>query len=115
MNETTWTASEKKIARRVFMEAVQRELALIMTEFKARAAGAKTPDVMWELEGWLRKTRRDFDEKYDFRYPQLDVVFARLLREKRIELESLKGLKQERIERIARFAAALEEAVNGAR
>lgn len=109
MNDFNWSPPEKKIARRVFMEAVRAELAEIMAEFKTRAANAKTPDDMWVLEGWLGKTRRDFDNKYDYRYSQLGPIFGRLLYEKRIELESLEGLAQEKLDDFARSAAALDE------
>ena len=76
-----WSQSEKKIARRVYDTALETELAEIMAEFKGKAAAAATPDEMWELEGLLSRKRREIQEKYDYRYSQLILVFARLLQE----------------------------------
>lgn len=105
MHGTTWTASEKKIARRVFEAALQRELADVMAEFKASAANAKTPEDMWVVQEYLAHTQREIDSKYDYRYSQLNLVFGRLLREKRIEENELKGLAEEKIAYIRHVAS----------
>jgi hypothetical protein len=97
MSVTEWSPSEKKIARRVFDAAVERELAEIMAEFKARAAKAKTPADMWDVRDYLTRTQRAFDAKYDFRYSQLLFVFGLLLREKRIDEAELKGLAEKKL------------------
>jgi exopolyphosphatase/pppGpp-phosphohydrolase len=101
----TWTEREKKIARRVFDAALQRELAEVMAEFKSRAASAKVPDDMWSVEEYLSQARREIDRKYDYRYSQLEFVFGRLLREKRIEEPELQGLSEERLVYIRRVAS----------
>jgi hypothetical protein len=100
MTGDTWTESEKKIARGVFDAAVQRELAEVMIEFKARATEAKNPADMWAVEEYLKRTRLEIDAKYDFRYSQLHLVFGILLREKRIEEKNLRGLAEDKLERI---------------
>lgn len=105
MSAETWTGAEKKIARRVFELALQRELAEVMAEFKARAARAQEPENMWATEAYLGRARRDIDAKYDYRYSQLDLVFARLLREKRIEEADLKGLVEEKMAYMRRAAS----------
>jgi hypothetical protein len=105
MFDTTWTESEKKIARRVFEAALQRELAEVIAEFKARAARATTPEDMWAVQEYLARMQREIDAKYDYRYSQLHVVFGRLLREKRIEDEELKGLAEEKLDFIRRVAS----------
>lgn len=105
MHGTTWTESEKKIARRVFDAALQREFADVMAEFKARAANAKTPEDMWAVQEYLAHTQREIDSKYDYRYSQLYLVFGRLLREKRIEENELKGLAEEKLAYIHRVAS----------
>lgn len=92
----SWTASEKKIARRIFEAALQRELDETIARFKAKAAQVQQPDDMWALEDFLRKARRAIDSKYDYRYSQLDLVLARLLREKRIDESELSGFSTER-------------------
>ena len=76
MPGATWTAAEKKIARRVFDAALQRELAEVMAQFKARAARATEPQDMWALQEYLAEVRREIDRKYDYRYSQLDLVFG---------------------------------------
>jgi hypothetical protein len=81
---TGWSSSEKGIARRVFEAALARELAEAIAEFKARAAAVASPEEMWALEEFLSHTRREIEAKYDYRYSQLDIVFGKLLRERRI-------------------------------
>lgn len=104
MPSTTWKDSEKKIARRVFEAALQSELAEIMAKLKASAANAKGPDDMWEIQAYLVHAQRDIESKYDYRYSQLELVFGRLLREKRIEEQDLNGLADEKLANILRIA-----------
>ncbi len=70
-HDLKWSQSEKKVARRVYDSALEGELAEIMAEFKARATAVRTPDEMWELEGYLSAKRREIHEKYDYRYSRL--------------------------------------------
>lgn len=104
MPDTTWKDSEKKIARRVFEAALQSELAEIMARLKARAASAKEPEDMWKIQAYLAHAQRDIESKYDYRYSQLELVFGRLLREKRIEAQDLNGLADEKLAAILRIA-----------
>ena len=104
MSDGTWKTSEKKIARRVFDAALQSELAEIMAKFKLRAASIKDPDDMWEIQTYLAHAQREIDNKYDFRYSQLEIVFGRLLREGRIEDQDLSGLSEEKLSNIRRIA-----------
>ena len=104
MSDGTWKTSEKKIARRVFDAALQSELAEIMARFKLRAASIKEPDDMWEIQTYLAHAQREIDNKYDFRYSQLEIVFGRLLREGRIEDQDLSGLSEEILSNIRRIA-----------
>jgi Photoprotection regulator fluorescence recovery protein len=105
MHDLKWTDAEKKIARRVFDAALQRELAQTLAAFKVRAADTSSPDTMWPIEDWLRDRRREIDAKYDYRYSQLDLVFGRLLRERRIEEKDLDGLAPDKLDAIRRVAA----------
>ena len=104
MSDGTWKTSEKKIARRVFDAALQSELAEIMARFKLRAASIKEPDDMWEIQTYLAHAQREIDNKYDFRYSQLEIVFGRLLREERIEDQDLSGFSEEKLSNIRRIA-----------
>jgi len=81
----------------VFEAALQQVLAEIIVKFKAQAERVQTPDELWPLEDWLAKQRRHVDERYDFRYSQLILVFASLLREGRITRSQLDGLAQDKL------------------
>jgi len=103
MHDFNWTAAEKKIARRIFDTALQRELDATVAKVKELAAKAANPDDIWALEEYISEHRRDIDQKYDYRYSQLIFVFGRLLREKRISDEELVGLASEKIQAIKRI------------
>ena len=105
MEHLTWTEAEKKVARRVFNAALQRELTEVMAEFKRQAAGASNPDDMWSVQEYLAEARRQIDTKYDFRYSQLLIVFGRLLRENRIEEGDLIGLSDEKLRHVRGVAS----------
>lgn len=100
-----WSASEKKIARRVFDAALHRELADVLQAFKSMAASATDPESMWATEAFLSKARHAIDSKYDYRYSQLHFVFGRLLREGRVSEEELAGLSEDKMDLILRIAS----------
>lgn len=105
MHDMKWSDREKKLSRRVFEAALQRELAEIVAEFKAKAEAVTTAEQMWPLEDYLRRKAREIDEKYDYRYSRLLFVFGRLLREQRIEEEDLAGLSEDKLDDIRRIVA----------
>lgn len=96
MYDLKWSASEKKLARRLYEQALHAELNEVLSEFKARAAKASTPEEMWAVGDFLEARRRAIDEKYDYRYSQLILVFSRLVREGRIQREQFEDLSQEK-------------------
>jgi hypothetical protein len=98
-----WSDREKKITRRVFEAALTAELAEVMADFKAKAAAAVEPDDMWSIQEHLFHTRRDIDQKYDYRYSQLLFLFGRLLREGRIQEADLAGLSEDKLAVIHRI------------
>lgn len=104
MNDVKWSQAEKKLARRVFEAALDRELAAVMAEFKQRAARASGPQEMWDVEDYLSAARREIDSKYDYRYSQLSLVFGRLLREGRIDEDELNGLSEDKLAHIRLIA-----------
>ena len=101
----TWSATEKKVARRVFDAALAAELAEIMAEFKAKAAAAAEPDEMWPIQEYLDRKRREINLKYDYRYSQLLTLFGRLLAEGRIQQTQLDGLSEEKLAYIRLIAS----------
>lgn len=98
MFDLRWSASEKKIARSAYEQARESMLAELVTEFKARAAAVVTPSDMWALEDYLRQQRQELDEILDYRYSQLPLVFARLVREGHLDETRLVGLSEEKLE-----------------
>jgi hypothetical protein len=105
MHDLKWSSAEKIVSRRVFDAALSAELAETLAEFKARAAAAGGPDEMWAIGSFLARRQRDIDQKYDYRYSQLIVVFGRLLRESRIQEEQLAGLSEDKLALIRRIAS----------
>lgn len=104
MHNLKWSDSEKKLSRRVFESALQKELAETVAKFKVRAASIVTIDEMWALRDYLADKQREIDFKYDYRYSQLIRVFGVLLRERRIGEKDLDGLSVEKLASIRRFA-----------
>jgi Photoprotection regulator fluorescence recovery protein len=108
-NEPTWSKSEKAIARTAFDAALQRELQDVMRKTKQMANQIKEPADVWELEHYLTERRKEIDRKYDYRYSQLTHVFGRLLYEKRLRQEELRGLREDKLKPIRSFAKFLAE------
>jgi hypothetical protein len=102
-HDLRWSPAEKKVARRAFDTALESALAKVMAEFKIKANSATTPSAMWEIEDYLRRQRREIDAMFDFRYSQLPLVFARLIREGHLDESLLAGLSKEKRELIRSF------------
>jgi hypothetical protein len=103
-NEPTWSKLEKAIARKAFDAALERELQEVIREAKQKAGQIKEPADLWDLEHYLTERRKEIDRKYDYRYSQLDLVFGRLLREKWIDEEDLRGLGEDKLRAIRSYA-----------
>ena len=86
-----WSRSEKAIARKACDAALKQELQELMNETKRRADRMKKPSEVWDLEHLLTERRKDIDCKYDSRYSHLTEVLGRLLHEKRLPEENLRG------------------------
>ncbi len=106
-NEPTWSKSEKAIARTAFDAALKRELQDVMRKTKQMANQIKEPADVWELEHYLTERRKEIDRKYDYRYSQLTQVFGRLLYERRITEEDLRGLDEDKMKPIRSLAELL--------
>jgi hypothetical protein len=103
MHDLKWSASEKKIARQAYDAALERRLAGLLTEFKAKAAAVVTSSDMWAIEDYLRERRREIDATFDYRYSQLPFVFARLISEHHLDEAQLAGLSEEKLAIIRRM------------
>ena len=108
-NEPIWSRSEKVIARTAFDAALGRELHEVIQEAKQMATQINEPADLWDLEHYLTQHRKEIDRKYDYRYSQLTQVFGRLLYEKRLRQEELRGLREDKLKPIRSFAKFLAE------
>ena len=98
-----WSPSEKKIARRAFDVALDAALSKVLAEFKAKATQVATPSAMWDLEGYLGQKRKHIDTLFDYRYSQLPLVFAALIREGHLDEASLAGLSEEKLQEVRKL------------
>ena len=105
MYDLKWSESEKKLSRRLFEAALKAELAEVMAEFKSKAAAVAAPEELWAVQDYLAQKQREIDEKYDYRYSQLILVFSRLVREGRLQEQQLHGLSEEKLSYIQRIVS----------
>jgi Photoprotection regulator fluorescence recovery protein len=108
-NEAIWSRSEKAIARKAFDAALGRELLEVIQKAKQMANKIQLSSDLWDLEHYLTKRRKEIDRKYDYRYSQLTQVFGRLLHEKRLREDELRGLREDKLKSIRSFAKFLAE------
>ena len=99
-DQITWTAAEKRLARKIFDRAFQKQCASVAAEAKKMIASASVPSDIWRVHDYLSQHRRAVDELYDYRYSVLLNVFARLLGEGWLTEADLIGLQKDKIERI---------------
>jgi hypothetical protein len=107
--ESTWSRSEKTVARAAFDAALKRELQEVMQQAKQMANQINEPADLWDLEQYLTQRRKEIDRKYVYKYSQLTHVFGRLLHEKRLCEEELRGLGEDKLRLIRSFANFLAE------
>jgi hypothetical protein len=106
-SDMTWSRSEKAIARQAFDAALKRELHELMQEAKEIAGQIKQPSDLWDLQEYLTQRRKEIDHKYNYRYSRLTQVFGRLLYEKRLHEEELRGLREDKLKSIRSTAQFL--------
>ncbi len=100
MNDITWSKREKQVVRRAFEKAYNRECAELLAQVREMAATATGPGGLWGIHDFLDGKRREIDQKYDYRYSALILVFGRLVREGRLTIEDLEGLNQNKLAEI---------------
>jgi photoprotection regulator FRP-like protein len=106
-NEPIWSRSEKTIARTAFDAALGRELHEVIQEAKKMAIQIQQPSDLWDLEHYLTERRKEIDRVYDYRYSRLTHVFGKLLYEKRLREEELRGLREDKLNSIRSVAQFL--------
>ncbi len=104
MSFDKWSHGEKKIARRAYDAALQREFAALINRTKEMAAQLATSADAWDLHHFLSHQLRDIERKYDYRYSQLVSVFGCLLRGKWLDEKDLDGLAADKIDAIRHIA-----------
>jgi hypothetical protein len=100
MTDLKWSQKEKTVSRAAFEKALKNEYDNIIETVKKKATNLSEPKEIWELEDYLSNKRREIDNKYDYRYSALIIVFGRLVREGWITLKDLEGLGEEKIQEI---------------
>ena len=102
--EAAWSAAEKKIARKAFDRAYERKCSEIAVEVKKLAARVSSPSDLWQIHDYLSAQRKTTDLTFDYRYSVLLSVFGHLLREGLLTEADLAGLREDKIEKIKRWA-----------
>lgn len=105
MQDVTWSAKEKQLARAVFERAAVHEERELLEHFRKRFAALGKLEDLWALQYAIRDSEREYQKKYDYRYSQLIVVFGRLVREGRISIEDLNGLSEDKLNYIEKYAS----------
>ena len=104
MRDMKWSHAEKIIARKAFDQALDREFEVVIREAKQMAGRIEQPSDLWELEGYLTRSRKEIDRMYDYRYSVLPLVFGNLIREGRLSEEELHGLADDKLAHIRSYA-----------
>ena len=99
-NQPTWSKSEKAVARKAFDAALGRELHEVIQKAKQMANGIQQSSDLWDLEKFLTQQRKEIDRKYIYRHSELTQVFGRLLHERRVSEEELRGLREDKLKSI---------------
>jgi hypothetical protein len=104
MNYEKWSKKEKSIARAAFDKAYDKECNQIIGKLKEKSLKLSDPEDIWELHDYLSEIRKEIDEKYDYRYSVLIMVFAHLLKQQWLKIDDIEGLSVEKIDRIKSLA-----------
>jgi hypothetical protein len=96
-NAITWTATEKKTARRAFDKAFERHCAAITAEARRMLENATDPSDVWRVQEYLSEHRKTVDRIYQYRYSNLLLIFSILMRDGWLTETDLAGLQQEKI------------------
>lgn len=101
VNDIKWSETEKRIARKAFEIAYERECTDLARKVRAKAEKITEPDDIWRLHDFLTRKKKEIDKKYDYRYSVLILIFARLIKEGWLDFDDLKGLAEEKIAKIS--------------
>ena len=108
MREFTWSAIEKKAARAAFDLALARELKATRQKAEAILRNSSDDQEIWRLHDYLDEKRREIDQKYDYRYSVLMLVFPRLVSEGWLNVDELAGIGTEKVDVINKLISLRE-------
>lgn len=108
-SETDWSKPEKEIARKAYRAAYNKETMAIAENVRKMAAEISDPSDLWKIHDYLSEKRKETDEKYDYRYSVLIIVFAKLVYEGWIQLEDLEGLSDAKLQKIRGYVEFARE------
>jgi hypothetical protein len=100
-----WNTNEKKVARAAFDKAYKREMEEIQNALFDKVAKLKNDKDVWSIQKYLSKRRYNIDNKYDYRYSQLILVFSKLMKEGYLKEEDLFGLSEDKLEIIKKVSS----------
>jgi ERCC4-type nuclease len=92
----SWSKNEKQISKKIFDLALQRDYKRLIE--KINTTKVQKADDIWDLQNFLNQKAKEFDEKYDYRYSKLILIFAQLINENLLSLEELEGLSSDKID-----------------
>jgi hypothetical protein len=101
LRDVRWSKTEKQIAKKAFEKAYEQECADLAKKICSRAEKIKEPADIWHLRDFVNKRLREIENRYDYRYSVLILVFAGLIRDGWLNFDDLTGLSQEKIGRIS--------------
>ena len=104
-HDLEWSKPEKTIAKEAYDKAYNAECGSILAEVKRRIANLSDPKSIWKIHDYLTAQRRQVDQKYDYRYSVLPLLFARLIQEKWLTEADLEGLGEEKLKTIRHILA----------
>ena len=108
MTNKEWSKQEKEIALRAFNVAYYREQKAILDDIRKRTSEVNDLAELWRLQEYLTEKRIEINEKYDYRYSVLSLVFARLICDGWLQEEDLEGLADEKLDEIRRISSLHE-------
>jgi len=100
VKDLKWSKTEKQIAKNAFEKAYERECADLAKTIRLKAEEITESADIWRLRDFLNKNVKEIENKYDYRYSVLILVFAKLIKDGWLNIDDLKGLGQEKIDRI---------------
>ena len=79
--EVTWTATDKKTARRAFDKAFERHCTTITAETRRMLENVTAASDIWRVQKYLSEHRKTVDRIYQYKYSDLQLVFSMLMRD----------------------------------